>query len=167
MKIEEIHQMFKDQLLESGEMPPTLVFECAQSGLHIAALDGMPWERGSAKRLAFFLIGWEYGKKRVGDELRQVAFFGESWFNMSPDAEKMRKKPMPSEDPDRKEALLGMVITVDGANRSPSVLVNEMIRDGRGKLIDLLSRPVTNVSLPTGWLVAFIEGFENAAANTK
>lgn len=142
MDIQKIYKLAKEAILEHGEHLPTLYVEFQGiSELVIAPIIGFGSESGTTldKQKLLFSIGRRLGQEYLGVKVSTVAFVCEAWTSSIPKGESY-KYDRPSDDPNRKEVLI--VSTLDASappNLKQSASLAEMLRDGKGNLVDLLA----------------------------
>lgn len=162
MNITELLQTAKDNLLKEGQQTPTLFVEFRdQTGLTLR-LSGFP-EGLLKQRELMFVAGRQAGKVRREQDIAQLCFFVEMWIS-----EQVGNSMPASQASDRKEVLALQILDVvapeaeDGKpGVSQTMHVIELIRDGSGKLVDLLPYDEP-MELCNSTLESFFAGFMSA-----
>lgn len=173
MDVQSILARAKEMLLEDGEHPPTLFVEYGQGGaFDILLFANFPFSTTLERKMALFSVGREQGIAHPGKRVVQACLVIEAWMSTAKTKEEIKHSP--SQDPNRQEVL--MVLTLDATDSSlPETIQRvEMVRDGSGKLVDLLqsreairSESVFLASFLAGYLSAFMSDDELAHKLSK
>ncbi len=161
MNIDAIFKLAKETILEDGEHIPMLYVEFAElNELVIAPIIGFGAENQTTfdKQKLLFSIGRALSKEYLGLKVSCVAFVCEAWTSFVKHGDQF-KYERPSEDPNRKEMLL--VSTLDASsppNLKQQAYRAEMLRDGSGELVDLLSKSTPLEVGHNRLLTAFLAG---------
>jgi hypothetical protein len=170
VNIPDIVQMAKDSILEHGEHRPELHIEYKDEERAIAIFADFPYKTAFERKQALFVTGRKIGLESKDKEIAQVVFIIEAWVSTQKRGEPRPSMP-PSEDPNRKEVLLIQLLEPNKVTHSlkQSLHVVEMLRDGSGKLVDLLhDREEMNVdNTSSNLLTSFLAGFESAKLSDK
>ena len=159
MDITTITNLAKERLLEDGEYHPMLYVETGDRELYMIAFADFPYETTFEKQKAFFGLGYKLGKENPGKELHQVCFVCEAWVSRQKLGEP-RKYAAPSQDPNRGEALVVQILTIDPAPEKSQVKetarIMDLIRYQGG--VDLLARD-EGIEAHGKLLPSFLAGF--------
>jgi hypothetical protein len=160
MQIDDLTIWAKEFMLKDGKHAPTLFVETDKPEMVIAGLADMPGTPDA--RLTYFLaLGRKFAADHPGERVREVAFIVMSWASKQ-EVGKPAPKVRPSQDPNRMELLLISHVTL---NADDSVALDgqmvEILRDGKGKVRDLLQLPGNVEGGQSPMLILFILGFQN------
>ena len=159
MKIETIVQMAKEQLLEHKEHAPTFYIETAEN-VDVLVLDSLP-ETTFAKQKLFFSIARRTAKEHKEQlPVQQIVFVCEAWMSTHKVGESW-KYASPSQDPNRTEMLTIQVLDCMPDLRASLYRV-EMLRDGSGDLVDLLTMREELECVKNRLLESFLAGYVSA-----
>ena len=163
MQLDKIIQMAKDHILKHGQHLPEIIVELDTQEMHVlAALDITNSDSNTEKQHRFFTAGRMIGEDNPGTNIEHVAFIVEAWMGQYA-ANKHRPYDQPSKDPNRKECLVITTLDVikkeDGRYIEQGMHAVEMIRDGSGKLVDLLPWELERGKVHSTLLTAFLAGF--------
>jgi hypothetical protein len=164
MQIEEIIQMAKDHILKHGQYLPKLFVKLDNQEMRILVCpDIVNSEENLEKQHRFFTAGCMLGEDNPETEIASIAFAVEAWVST---VRKDQPRPFkrPSLDPKRRECLiintLDIVLKDDGKTVEQYCYTVEMIRDGAGKLIDLLPwHHDEKIEVHSTLLTSFLAGF--------
>jgi hypothetical protein len=140
MDIVEIFEDTKKRLLEDGEHRPLLIVECKSKNylLPILHMGDSTFE----KEKMLFLMGRALAttQKESAETVRTVYMITEAWMSKQRAGAAFRRTPppRPSRDPQRIEAILVIMLSTAEKQLHQECYVAEMLRDGSGKLQDLL-----------------------------
>lgn len=161
MKIEAIIQMSKDLILKNGSHMPAMHVEF-KSGVSTLAL--MPTafntKTNFEKVQNFYTAGSMIGKEYPKESIAALAFVAEAWA-ATRSYDNPRLEVMPLKDPKRVEVLI--ITSINLSEEKAKLHVVELIRDGQGKLMDLLpwSDYDEDMVVDTYMLASFAAGFES------
>lgn len=170
MDINAIIDGSKDMMLEHGEHYPTMFVEFVGSdGIECCVLpDLMHAETNKARISLLFDGGRALGLRKTGHDIAGLCFVNEMWFSSYASKEEMRNAPSPSEDPNRREGLMLLVLEVIPAESEEKPRLKqtahsfEIIRSGDS--LDLLLRNKDD-NIETELLTHFLAGFWSARFN--
>jgi hypothetical protein len=159
LTLERVVRQAREVLLMHGEHPPMLIIVGSQQNAlgplsHMAATH-------EERVQQLFGAGFAVGQAHTIGELKQVFFTCESWMSMAQD----QTPPVmpPSQDPNRVEALIISNLRIEGKEQRRSIVILEMVRDKKGKLVDVreLQRieEETEHQVYSPLLLAFVSGF--------
>lgn len=154
-RFNEIARNAQEVTLRDGYHLPTIIAESADNSI-IVQIEGIGATH-EERLYQLFVVGLKVAESGEISVLQQAFFIMEAWLSL------LRRgnipQQLPSEDPQRKEALV--VSGVQIADHRMDVIVFEMVRDGRGHLTDLQEmhphHPVVEADNPM--LIAFVRGF--------
>lgn len=158
----------KDTMLTlGGHHGPMLFVETdkrdAQNGkptLHIVALaNGLP-EWPELRRAMFIQVGQRFAADFPDEHLEKIAFIFMAWATMTPVSQPVAKV-RPSQDPNRIELLVISYAAVTPGGIEQDGAMVEIIRDRKGKVLDLFQRPEVVERAQDFLLMGFIEGVRN------
>ena len=165
MQIDKIIQMAKDHILKHGRHLTEIIVELDTQEMHIMGCpDITNSDESLEKQHRFFTAGRMLGEENPGKSIAHIAFTVEAWVGQ----QKLGQVPpgyRPSKDPNRKECLI--VMTLDIVTKEADEHIEqychmfEMIRDGSGKLIDLVASGLEGVKAQSKLLTAFLAGFSS------
>jgi hypothetical protein len=163
MDIHTIIQMAKDHILKAGRHFPEIFVELDDKAMHILACPDITNSDVSIeKQHRFFTAGRILGEGNPGTNIVSIAFAVEAWVS-SAKIDAPRPFARPSLDPNRKECLivatLNVIVHGDEKHVEQHCHPVEMIRDGKGKLIDLLPWNLEEGKVQSPLLTSFLAGF--------
>jgi hypothetical protein len=156
LTLEAVAAGIKEDALKRGQQPPTVIVQGSRQ-IEVAEFDTFdPTHEGRAQQM--FTAGFLLAQAGNVGQLRQVFFMSEAWMSVA--QEDKPASMTPSLDPNRKEVLMVSAYTV--GSRKSGLVVFEMVRDTRGRLVELkdfkLSQEYDQEENPL--LEAFVLGFE-------
>src|SRR5712671_1657392 len=164
MQIDKIIQMAKDHILKHGEHLPEIIVEFATQEVHIMGCpDITNSDESLEKQHRFFTAGRMLGEENPGKDIAHIAFAVEAWIGRRK-REEYTEDYLPSKDPNRKECLIVVVLDIVIKEDGNKYLEQhcypfELIRDGSGKLVDLLPWNLEEGKGHSKLLTAFLAGF--------
>ncbi|HEX3640221.1 MAG TPA: hypothetical protein VHV10_02905 [Ktedonobacteraceae bacterium] len=158
MQIEQIIQQAKDHILEHGRHIPEIIIELDTQEMCIfASPDIVNSDSSLEKQHRFFTAGRLLGRSKPKANITYIAFIVEVFGSFN------RNIDRPSLDPERKECL--SIVTLDVIKEDDKKCIEqhmhiyELIRDGSGKLVDLLNMHFEDGEVHSPLLIAFMAGF--------
>src|SRR2546430_688656 len=166
MHLDKIIQMAKEHILKHGRHMPEIIVEFDGQEMRILAVpDIVNSDSNIEKQHNFFTVGRMLGEKEPDANIKHIVFIVEAWLSRQPH-NAPRTYDLPSQDPNRKECLLITTLDIvtkdDGEHTEQGMHLAEMIRDGSGNLIDLLSHDTGIGEVKSKLLLAFLAGFSSA-----
>jgi hypothetical protein len=161
MQIEKIIQMSKDLILKNGSHMPAMHIEFKNGKSTLALMPtAFNTKTNFEKVQNFYTAGSMIGKEYPGESIAALAFVAEAWGSV-PSPDNPNFEVMPSKDPKRVEVLIITSITL--SEEKAKLHVVELIRDGQGKLMDILpwSDYDEDTVVDTYMLASFAAGFES------
>lgn len=173
MEVKDIIQMVKDDILKDGAYSPMLFVEIKATpdepgGLILCAVD-LP-HSADERSAMFFGAGRQIGQEHPGQSIERVTFACEMWVServVTPGKpQKQSKRVPPSKDPQRKEIVMVLTAQKTGDDTKMEMYPYEMLRDGEGKLVDLLFYGEPQV-VRDSLLTSFLRGFASAKLSDR
>jgi hypothetical protein len=153
----------KEATLKLGFHMPTLVAK-GKGGVSIAHFSNFG-DTHEDKAMRLFMAGIDTAHSNQVGELTEVILISEGWMNLA--KRDGTKDVLPSQDPERKEVLIVTGVKL-GIEPEPEMVIFEMVRDARGKLIDLEDFDLPQLGkgdhIETPLLDAFVSGFKMGAS---
>jgi hypothetical protein len=150
---EQIIQLAKTILLETGYFEPT-VFIKGSTG-KLAVQPEKFGETADDRRMKMLNMGTYVAYKQNVGELIKLIFVDEAWVSPA----RKEQNVLPSKDPDRIETLI--INSLDTSSQEETMICFEMMRDPKGKLIDLKKMSLPGGTSVKGMLLpAFQKGYQ-------
>jgi len=149
-EVKEIADVAKKIFLQDGYHAP-MVFVKGTNGKLFFELTNFGATAGERERSMLNAGTLIACKRNVGD-LELIILVNEAWMGMN-------LSLMPSQDPKRIEALL--ISSLDARTKEERLLIFEVKRDPKGKVLDLKELIFPNTVEAKGWLLpAFLKGYQ-------
>jgi len=155
MDLQHLIERAKEIILKDGEHPPILYAETKDGKINLFYFADFP-DTTKEKQYTLFGLGRKYGIECPGSEnkIAHLYFVVEAWMSTN------RNYNRPSEDPNRKEALT--ILHLDVSTMKTTLDRAEMLRDGSGELVDLLTLEPMVKGVEDNLLPAFLAGTRSA-----
>lgn len=160
---EKISKIAQEVALTQGAHIPTLIV-IGKQGSTAVQFPGQA-ETHHERATLMKVIGFDLAFNRHLGALKQVCLINEGWVSVGSD--ETAPKVIPSKDPNRKEALI--VVMIDLQENQTRMLLFEMIRDAEGKLTDLPRMDIgpPDIEIRAYLLEKFVAGYQKAREHRK
>jgi hypothetical protein len=163
MNISDILSMAKETVLHNGGHAPMLYVEGEQGDVTMAYFADLPGTTFE-KQIMLFGLGREHGIAHPGNRVQKVYSISEAWVSTAMHKGKP-KYNAPSEDPNKKEMLI--VLYLDGSTAKTTMHRFEMLRDGEGAFMGLLTIPGEMGDMHDRLLPSFLAGTLSAKMSDR
>lgn len=146
MDITYLIETAKATILEQGDHPPLLFAECKSGSVHPYSVEFVGDKDNTThhKQVMLFGVGREHGIAHPGNPVISLALISEAWLSIT--RGEKPKYSIPHEDPNKMEVLIILQLDCSTATLKSTQTTVEMLRDGSGALVDLLTlRPMDEV----------------------
>lgn len=161
MELTDLMQTAKKQMLKHGGHHPTVIVE-TQEQVAFSILDFLP-ETTMEKKMLLFQIGHDLAMEHdiEAKDVTQLTWICEAWFSQMRTEEYTDTTPKPSQDPNRQEGLMVLMLTMKDKTLIQRMKMVEVIR--HGDILDLVALDDEPDEVQSGFLTSCLAGICSAA----